>query len=77
MQGLQTTALISYLISEEGMREITRAQSEGGNSPFFEAVVLSEVNAGNPIQSRLVAFRPFIVQRPEPGQTAEASLNPR
>ena len=77
VQGLQTTALISYLISEEGMREITRAQSEGGNSPFFEAVVLSEVNAGTPIQSRLVAFRPFAVQRTEPGQTAEASLSSR
>jgi hypothetical protein len=75
VQGLQTTALISYLISEDGMREITRAQSEAGNSPFFEAVVLSEVNGGNPIQSRLAAFRPFNVGSRHSGPLAEASLS--
>jgi hypothetical protein len=60
MQGTQTTALISYLTSEDGMREITDAQAQHGNAKFFEAVVLSEVNEGHPIQSRLVAFRPFV-----------------
>lgn len=59
VQGLQTMALISYLISEEGMSEISRAQAQHGNYPYFEAVILSEVNAGNPIQSRMVAYRPF------------------
>jgi len=74
VQGAQTAALISYLISDDGMREITRAQSEAGNSPFFEAVVLSEVNGGNPIQSRLAAFRPFNPESPQSGSLA-ASLS--
>jgi hypothetical protein len=74
VQGAQTTALISYLTSEEGMREITEAQAKRGDSQFFEAVVLSEVNAGNPIQSRLVAFRPFVIQSTQPGQLNVASL---
>jgi hypothetical protein len=59
VQSIQTTALISYLTSEAGMREIMQALAEQGDAPFFEAVVLSEVNAGTPIQSRLVAFRRF------------------
>lgn len=59
VQGTQTAALISYLTSETGIREITQAEAEHGHNPFFEAVVLSEVNGENPIQSRLVAFRPF------------------
>jgi hypothetical protein len=59
VQGAQTTALISYMTSETGMREIAQAEAEHGHNPFFEAVVLSEVNGENPIQSRLVAFRPF------------------
>jgi hypothetical protein len=62
VQGAQTTALISYMTSESGMKEIMQAQAEHGHNPFFEAIVLSEVNAGNPIQSRLVAFRPFTDQ---------------
>lgn len=70
LQGIQTTALISFLTSEAGMHEITQAQSEQGSSPFFEAVVLSEVNAGNPIQSRLVAFRRFTVPASLPRQIA-------
>jgi hypothetical protein len=75
LQGIQTNAIISFLTSEAGMGEITRAQAEQGNSPFFEAVVLSEVNAGNPIQSRLVAFRRFTVPSSSHGQIAEAALS--
>ena len=75
LQGMQTNALISFLTSEAGMGEITKAQAEQGNSPFFEAVVLSEVNVGNPIQSRLVAFRRFTVPFSSHGQVAEATLS--
>jgi hypothetical protein len=64
VQGSQTTALMSYLISEDGMRELTLHSQEYKN-PFFEAVILSEVNEGTPIQNRLVAFRQF-VPHPEP-----------
>ncbi len=65
VQGAETTALISYMTSENGMKEIAQAEAEHGNNPFFEAIVLSEVNEGNPIQSRLVAFRPFVSQQPK------------
>jgi hypothetical protein len=75
LQGIQTNAIISFLTSEAGMGEITKAQAEQGNSPFFEAVVLSEVNAGNPIQSRLVAFRRFTGPSSSHGQIAEAALS--
>jgi hypothetical protein len=60
VQGAETTALISYMTSENGMKEIAQAEAEHGHNPFFEAIVLSEVNGGNPIQGRLVAFRPFV-----------------
>jgi hypothetical protein len=58
VQGEQTTALISYLTSDEGMREIGKAL-QNARTPFFEAVILSEVNEGTPLQSRLAAIRPF------------------
>ena len=59
LQGAQTSALISWLTSEDGMREIAEAQAAQGRGPYFEAVVLSEVNGEKPIQSRMVAFRPY------------------
>jgi hypothetical protein len=77
VQSIQTTALISYLTSEAGMREIMRAQAEQGDSPFFEAVVLSEVNGGNPIQSRLVAFRRYSGPESTAPPVNEASLGKR
>lgn len=60
VQGQETTALISFLTSEDGMREIDRA-TQDFKSPYFEAVILSEVNRGTPIQSRLVAVRSYTV----------------
>ncbi len=59
LEGAQTSALISWLTSEDGLREIDEAERTQGKGPYFEAVVLSEVNGENPIQSRMVAFRPF------------------
>lgn len=60
VQGSQTSALILYLTSEDGMREIMKA-ADRFKTPFFEAVILSEVSGGDSIQSRLAAFRPFTV----------------
>jgi hypothetical protein len=77
VQGGQTTALISWLTSEEGMQEITQAQASHGHNLYFEAVVLSEVNEGNPIQSRLVAYRPFIAQDSPAEAVNEALANPK
>jgi hypothetical protein len=65
VQGAETTALISYMTSENGMKEIAQAEAEHDHNPFFEAIVLSEVNGGNPIQGRLVAFRPFVPKEPK------------
>jgi hypothetical protein len=62
LQGAQTLALISWLTSEEGMREIAEAQAAQAKGPYFEAVVLSEVNGENPIQSQMVAFRPVFIK---------------
>jgi hypothetical protein len=59
IEGLQTSALTSFLTSHEGMKQIARAQALHGHNPYFEAVVLSDVNAGTPIISRMVAFQPL------------------
>lgn len=59
VQGAQTRAIISYLTSDEGMKEMAAALS-GMKTPYFEAVVLSEVNRGAPLQSRLGTVRPFV-----------------
>ncbi|HEY9126521.1 MAG TPA: helix-turn-helix domain-containing protein [Acidobacteriaceae bacterium] len=64
VQGTDTMALIDYLTSDEGMREILEATREM-KTPYFEAVVLSEVNRGTPLQSRLGAIRPFVQRSPE------------
>ncbi len=63
LQGTDTMALIAYLTSDEGMREILEA-TRGMKTPYFEAVILSEVNRGTPLQSRLGAIRPFVERPP-------------
>lgn len=54
-----TSALVSYLTSESGLSEIRAAQRSHGNSPYFEAVILSEMNGATDLKSHLVEFRPF------------------
>lgn len=54
-----TSALVSYLTSESGLSELQTAQRAHGNSPYFEAVIVSEINGSTALRSRLVAFRPF------------------
>jgi hypothetical protein len=64
-------ALIAYLTSEDGMRELEAASTDR-NNPYFEAVVLSEVNMGTPLQNRLGAYRPFIEGKtPSPNISAQ------
>jgi hypothetical protein len=58
VQGSHTMALISYLTSEEGMKEVGQAL-QSMKTPYFEAVILSEVSGGTPLQSRLGAIRAF------------------
>ena len=58
LEGPQTTALVAWLTSEDGLRELAEAEAAQDKGPYFEAVVLCEVNGENPFQSRMVAFRP-------------------
>jgi hypothetical protein len=54
-----TSALVSYLTSESGLAELQAAQRTHGNSPYFEAIILSEMNGTTNLRSHLVEFRPI------------------
>ena len=57
-----TSALVSYLTSESGLAELEAAQRSHGRSPYFEAVISSEINGSTALKSHLVAFRPIASQ---------------
>ena len=59
LQGLETAALVSYLTSSAGCDELKQAQTRAGDAPFFEAVILSEVEGNTILNSHLAAFRAF------------------
>jgi hypothetical protein len=59
LQGLETAALVSYLTSNAGCDELKQAQTRAGGAPFFEAVILSEVEGNTILNSHLAAFRAF------------------
>jgi len=54
-----TSALVSYLTSENGLSELRAAQRTHRNSPYFEAVIVSEINGSTDLGSHLVEFRPI------------------
>jgi hypothetical protein len=54
-----TSALASYLTSENGLRELEAAQHAHGDAPYFEAVVVSEINGTTELRSKLVEFHPL------------------
>ena len=47
-----TSALVSYLTSESGLSELQAAQRSHGKTPYFEAVVVSEINGTTDLRSR-------------------------
>jgi hypothetical protein len=57
-----TSALVSYVTSESGLAELQAAQRAHGNTPYFEAVILSEMNGTTDLSSHLVEFRPIIAK---------------
>ena len=57
-----TSALVSYATSESGLAELQAAQRAHGNTPYFEAVIRSEMNGTTDLSSHLVEFRPFIAK---------------
>jgi len=59
LQGLQTAALVSYLTSTAGCKELKAAQDHAGGKPFFEAVILSEMEGNTILHSHLAAFRAY------------------
>jgi hypothetical protein len=59
LQGLQTAALVSYLTSTAGCQELKAAQNRAGGRPFFEAVILSEMEGNTILNSHLAAFRAY------------------
>ena len=54
-----TSALVSYLTSDEGLKELQRAQEAHGHCPYFQAVIMSEINGTTPLGSKLVVFKPY------------------
>lgn len=54
-----TSALVSYLTSENGMKELQNAQHAHGDCRYFEAVIVSEINGTTELRSKLVEFRPY------------------
>jgi len=58
-----TAALIEYLTSANGMRELEGARATHGNSPFFEAVILSELNLNTPLSTHLAAFHSLPIKK--------------
>jgi hypothetical protein len=57
--GSETDALVSYMTSDLGSRALEAARKNSGGAPFFEAVVLSEVDGNTVLNNKMVAFRPF------------------
>jgi len=59
IEGYKNIATITYITSREGQDELQRLQEENGNSPFFEAVIMSEINWDTPIKSWIAAYKPI------------------
>lgn len=59
IEGRDTSALVDYLTSSRGSAELDHARSQSGHGPFFEAVVMSEVEGYTVLQNHLAAFRPY------------------
>jgi hypothetical protein len=59
MATYHTAALVEYLTSQSGMRELAEAQAAHGNCRYFEAVILSQIEGNTELRSRLALFRPL------------------
>jgi len=59
MAGFNTSSLVAYLTSEDGLRELEKARKANGGGPFFEAVILSELNGTTPLKSWLAELKPY------------------
>jgi hypothetical protein len=65
LAGQRTAALVSYLTSTSGNQQLQEARNRAGGAPYFEAVILSEVEGGTVLNSHLAAIRAY---RPKAAQ---------
>lgn len=63
--GFRNQALLHYITSDAGQNEIRKRQKLG-NSPFFEAVVLAEMNGNTPLRSSIAYFHSLPAQSSVP-----------
>ena len=59
IEGYKDIASVAYITSREGQDELQRLQKENHGNPFFEAVVMSEINGDIPIKSRIAIYKPI------------------
>jgi hypothetical protein len=59
IEGYHTGALVSFLTTGDGAVEVEKAIAKHGQNPYFEAVVLSEVDGVNPLRSWIVDYLPY------------------
>jgi len=59
MSPYDTFAMVAYLTSQAGLRDLERAQRAAGKNPYFEAVIMSETDGSVPLRSSLVLYRPL------------------
>jgi len=52
-------ALVDYLLSEPGQKELEKAWAAHGHCSYFEAVILTETNGHFELGSKLAEFKPY------------------
>ena len=60
IEGYHTGALVSFLTTGDGAAEVGKAIASHGHNPYFEAVILSEVDGVNPLRSWIVDHKPYV-----------------
>lgn len=59
MASFDTSSLTTYLTSQHGLSELENARMKQGGSPFFEAVILTEMNGEVRLKSWLAEMKPY------------------
>jgi hypothetical protein len=54
-----TAALVAYLTSENGIRQLEQAQAAHGNCRYFEAVIVSQIEGNTELGGNLALFHPY------------------
>jgi hypothetical protein len=62
MTTYYTNALVAYLTSENGMKDLHAALAAHGNPPYFEAVISAELEGSTPLKEKLIELRRYTPQ---------------